>query len=200
MYGDRLFRRTPKGDDALAGGGLQAFSHRVHMVLKLCDGTHRYDFLEANLRRVDTLADIVRHLLENGLIEEVREAERGRGPLGRGFFAERTRARADEGIAAGDAVRRREDAEVREADAQPEPADDARRYFRAISAMSEALTEVFSDEVLQWSMDAEVCDDARSFAELVECFEALYAEQAGRRKASAFVRDLRERFIDRKVA
>lgn len=200
MYADRLFVRTPAGDAALAERGLQEFSYRVHMVLKLCDGTNRYDFLRSNLRRVDNLSDIVRHLLENGLVEEVVEPARGRNRLGRGFFAGRLQARA---AAEPKAIRDDFEAEVRSGlaeEARGEEKSDPRKYFKALSAMSEVLSELFSDEVLEWSMDAEGCDSDDAFEALVERFEEIYAKHAGAKQAGALVKQLQKDNPVKKVA
>lgn len=193
MYGDRIFIRTREGDAALAERGFRDFSYRVHMVLKLCDGTHRYDFLEANLRRVDNLADIFRHLIENSLVEEVRAAGRGAPPA------------QGAAVARPEPARERAPAPAPRVESPPQRdvvagSGDRRVYFRAIAEMSDALAGVFSDEVLQWSMDAEDCDDPRTFAALVKRFEALYAQQAGRKRAQEFMAQLAKNNPTTKVA
>lgn len=200
MYADRLFVRTPAGDAALAERGLQEFSYRVHMVLKLCDGTNRYDFLSSNLRRVDNLSDIVRHLLENGLIEEVAEPARGRERLGRGFFSSRKQGRAAvPSEAIGDDFEAQVGSGLAE-EARSAEKSDPRKYFKALSAMSEVLSELFSDEVLEWSMDAEGCDSDSAFEALVERFEEIYAKHAGAKKAGAVVKKLQKDNPVKKVA
>lgn len=186
MFGDTIFIRTPEGQRFLEVRDIKQ-GYKLRMVLNLCNGKNRYSFLESNLRRIDNLAEIIGHLLDKRLITELT-------PDAKDNFNQSRHRSAPAQYQAGRAQNPPPQNSVTEFDglmSSADPQPEKQNYKKALSLMGESLESCFSDEVLEWSMEAESCENQADFEALVDRFQEIYAKNAGNRKAGAVVEKVR---------